>query len=59
VEVDGAAAEIAGEDGEDAGVAGGFVILGEDFEHDHAGPPVVVGGGPKLPLGCWWVTVSR
>ena len=27
------------------------MILGEDFEHDHAGPPVVVGSGAEAAVG--------
>ena len=37
--------------GEDAGVGCGLVVLGEDFEHDHAWPPVVIGGGAEVAAG--------
>ena len=37
--------EVAGEERDDAGVVGGFLVLREDFEHDHAGPPIVVALG--------------
>ena len=47
--------EVTGHEREDAGVTGGFVVLGEYLEHDHAGPPIDGGfdgtGGARLGSG--------
>jgi hypothetical protein len=44
-------AEVFIHQGNDAGIAVGFLVLSEDFKHDDAGPPVVVGGGADHAAG--------
>ena len=38
--------EVASQDGDDARIACGFLILLEGLEHDHARPPIVIACGP-------------